>query len=179
MPEVILKGEKRYKKLLKDYEKALNYFFEGKFEEAKKILEKIISSEEEEKELIKKAKVYLKLCEQRLNPPTPELNSVDDYINYGVYLMNREEFDKAEENLLKALKTDKNQKGRVSYLLSNLYALKNDEKNTIKYLKDAIKENEVYKIYASVNPDFSVFFNNKEFKKLVKRETKDEEDKKN
>ncbi len=179
MPEVILKGEKRYKKLLKDYEKALNHFFKEEFKEAKKILEKIISSEEEEKELIKKAKVYLRLCENRLNPPQPELKTAEDYINYAIYLLNREELDAAEENLSKALKLDKNHKGRISYLLANIYALKNDEAKAIKKLKEAIKENIVYKIYASTNPDFSPLYENKEFKELVKKEITEEDEKEN
>ncbi len=178
MPEVILKGEKRYKKLLKDYEKALNYFFKENFAEAKKILEKIISSEEEEKELIKKAKVYLRLCEQRLNPPKPELKNAEDQINYAVYLLNKKEFEEAEKALLKALKLDTNQKGRISYLLSVLYALKNEEEKSIQFLKEAIKIDPIYKIYASTNTDYINLYKNKEFKKLVKRNKDKENDKK-
>jgi len=176
MPDVILKSEERYKKLLENYEKALSYFFKKDYKKAEEILKNIIKSEKDEKELIKKAKVYLRLCEHRINQPKHDLKSIDDFINFAVYQMNRKELDEAEEVLKKAEKKDK-KNPRIYYLLANLYALKEKEEKAISYLKKAIKKDEIYKVYASVNPDFSVFSENEELTELLKDE--DEEKEKN
>ncbi len=175
MPEVILKGEKRYKKILSLYESALNHFFKKEFKKSSEILEKLIKDyKDEEKELIKKAIVYKKLCDNRINPPEVSLKSIDDYIYYSVYTMNRGEFDLSEKTLLEAEKKDK-KNPKIAYLLANLYALKGEKDKAVSYLEKAIKADKLYKIYAMNNSDFIILEEDEKFKKLTAKKDDEKE----
>ena len=174
MPEVILKGEKRYKKILSLYEEALNHFFKKEFEKAEEILDKLIKNyKNEEKELIKKARVYKKLCDNRINPPKVTLKAVEDYIHYAVYTMNRKEYDITEKTLNEAEKKEKNNP-KILYLLASLYALKEEKEKAISFLKKAIEKDNLYKVYATANPDFAVLAGDEEFEQLIKKEEDEE-----
>jgi predicted Zn-dependent protease len=176
MPEVTLKGEKRYKKILSLYEKALNRFFKKEYEKAHEKLEKLINDyKEEEKELIKKALVYKRLCENRINPPKISLKTIEDHIHYAVYTMNRKEYDESEKTLLAIEKKEKDNP-KVNYLLSLLYALKEEKDKAISYLKKSIKKDALYKVYAMTNPDFAVFSEDEEFEKLTAKKEDEQQE---
>ena len=79
---------------LKFYEEALKYFQQQKFQRAKQELEKVIAGPS--KELADRARVHLKIAEQRMKP-TQEHNprGAEDHYQRGVAMMNIGRWDEA------------------------------------------------------------------------------------
>ncbi len=156
-------AEKSYKKLIDDYRKALSYFHKSEFEKAKEILKKISQTETPEKEVKRKAGVYLEIIERMKEKPyTPKTN--DDYLLHAVFLMNAGDYEKAEKYFKKAKIDDE---GKLNYYLSCLYALWGKKDKMIDLLKKAIGSSKIYKEQAKINPDFEDYFEDEDFKKLI------------
>src|ERR1700744_358105 len=88
---------------LKLYDEALSLFHQQKFAKAKSELEKVL--EGPSKELADRARMHLKIAEQRMKP-SHETNpkTVDEHYQSGVAMMNIGRWDDARESLDKARK---------------------------------------------------------------------------
>ena len=88
---------------LKLYEEALRHFQQQKFQRAQQVLERVL--EGPSKELGDRAKVHLRICEQRISRiPAPAARSAEDHYTQGVTLMNLGRWDEAREHLDRARK---------------------------------------------------------------------------
>ena len=88
---------------LKLYEEALKLFQQQKFHRAHEVLERVV--EGPSKELGDRAKVHLRICEQRISRlPAPTAKSAEDHYTQGVTLMNLGRWDEAREHLDRARK---------------------------------------------------------------------------
>src|SRR5690348_3388590 len=88
---------------LKIYDEALSLFHQQKFAKAKQELEKVL--EGPSKELADRARMHLRIAEQRMKPrdrKSTRLNS--SHYQRGVAMMNIGRWDDARESLLKARK---------------------------------------------------------------------------
>jgi len=88
---------------LKVYDEALTLFHQQKFSRAKQELEKVL--EGPSKELADRARMHLKIAEQRMKP-SQEHNphTADEHYQRGVAMMNVGRWDDARESLDKARK---------------------------------------------------------------------------
>ncbi len=163
----IVSAETSYQKLIEEYKKALSCFQKGDFKKAEEILEKIKETETPEKEIKRKACVYLDIIKRKKEKPyTPK--EPEDFLLYGIYLMNIEDYDEAEKFLKEASKKIKTDK--PYYYLSCLYALRGEKDAMIKNLKRAIELNPAIKFQAKINPDFSEYYDDEDFMEVTKNE---------
>jgi len=89
---------------LKVYDEALSLFHQQKFAKSKQELEKVL--EGPSKELADRARMHLKIAEQRMKP-SHEQNpkTADEHYQRGVAMMNIGRWDDARESLDRARKT--------------------------------------------------------------------------
>src|SRR5579859_4564396 len=88
---------------LKIYDEALSLFHQQKFARAKQELEKVL--EGPSKELADRARMHVRIAEQRMKPSAEQNpRTADEHYQRGVAMMNIGRWDDARESLLKARK---------------------------------------------------------------------------
>ncbi len=96
------------KAAIKLYESGVKLLYAQDFERAKAAFEKLIQSNLEDKEIVERARIHLKLCEQKLAAIPPPPRTVEDHYNLAIALMNEGKYEQSIEHLNKALKYNPN-----------------------------------------------------------------------
>ncbi len=169
-----LSEEKELKSINKEYAQAMEVFRKKEFKKAFELFDKIIEKYKDSEsygvqEYIGKSRVYYSVCDSKLNPIKIELTSDEDYLNEGIFNLNKGDFEKAIEYLTK-VKNKKGKKAFVNYLLSIIYNKREDPEKSLDFLKKAIEEDDFYKILAYNESDFENLKENEDFLALVKDE---------
>src|ERR1700738_5423146 len=122
---------------LKIYDEALGLFHQQKFSRAKQELEKVL--EGPSKELSDRARMHIKIAEQRMKPVTEQNpRTADEHYQRGVAMMNVGRWDDARESLDKARKAAP-KADYIHYALAALDCLTGEADSALKNLKVAIE----------------------------------------
>src|SRR5207248_5841704 len=150
---------------MKVYDEALALFHQQKFQRAKQELEKVV--EGPSKELADRARMHIKISEQRMkpsqeqNPRTPE-----EHYQRGVAMMNLGRWDDARESLDKARKlapkTD-----HIVYALAALDCLTGEADAALANLKIAIELRGANRYHARNDEDFAFLQEDPRFTELL------------
>jgi tetratricopeptide (TPR) repeat protein len=106
------------------------------------------------REVAHAARLYAKMCEQRLAKASMALRDPEDYYNYAVTLINRRELEAAEEHLRLAL--SHNPGGdHIYYALALCRGLRGDYQGASAHLRRAIELEPRNRIVARNDPDFA------------------------
>ena len=150
---------------LKHYEEAVTLFQEGKFQRAKQSLERVI--EGPSKELGERARVHLRICEQRISrPPAPVLKSPEDHYTHGVALMNLGRWDDAREHLDRARKAAP-KADHIVYAMAVLDCLTGEADSAMDNLKIAIQLRPENRYHARNDEDFAFLQEDPRFTELL------------
>ena len=150
---------------LKLYEEALTLFQQQKFQRAKQSLEKVI--EGPSKELGDRARVHLRICEQRISrPPAPVLKSAEDHYTHGVALMNLGRWDDAREHLDRARKASP-KADHIVYAMAVLDCLTGEADSAMDNLKIAIQLRPENRYHARNDEDFAFLQEDPRFTELL------------
>ena len=150
---------------LKLYEEALTLFQQQKFQRAKQSLEKVI--EGPSKELGERARVHLRICEQRISrPPVPVLKSAEDHYTQGVALMNLGRWDDAREHLDRAHKAAP-KADHIVYAMAVLDCLTGEADSAMDNLKIAIQLRPENRYHARNDEDFAFLQEDPRFTELL------------
>ena len=150
---------------LKLYEEALKHFQQQKFSRAKEILERVI--EGPSKELSDRARVHLRICEQRISrAPTPAVKSAEDHYTQGVALMNLGRWDEAREHLDRARKAAP-KADHVIYAMAALDCLTGEADSAMQNLKLAIQLRPENRYHARNDVDFAFLQEDPRFTELL------------
>ena len=117
---------------------AVGYLNSRKFAQARSRFEK--ASDGPNTTLRHRAKVYAEICRSRMETSKLRLNSVDDYYNYGIKLMNDRQLDEAEHHLGEALRLAPGA-DHVHYATAVLHAIKGNTAGVHQSLRRAIELN--------------------------------------
>ena len=150
---------------LKLYDEALALFHQQKFAKAKQELEKVI--EGPSKELADRARMHVKIAEQRMKP-SAELNprTADEHYQRGVAMMNIGRWDDARESLIKARKAAP-KADHVHYALAALDCLTGEAESAIANLKVAIELRAENRYHARNDEDFAFLQEDPRFTELL------------
>lgn len=159
----------QYERALKEYEQGSLLFLKKNFEDAGHIFESILKNFSEASEICDRARQYLSICRERLNPKTPRPNSASDHFHLGVYHLNRADSENALKEFGKAAQKDP-KSDMVHYGAASAHALAGDKPRAVASLKEAIRLNEKNRIYAQNDPDFDRIRDEHEFIQLVEPE---------
>jgi tetratricopeptide (TPR) repeat protein len=150
---------------LKLYDEALSLFHQQKFAKAKSELEKVL--EGPSKELVDRARMHLKITEQRMKP-SHESNpkTVDEHYQRGVAMMNIGRWDDARESLDKARKAAP-KADHVHYALAALDCLTGEADSAMKNLKIAIDLRPENRYHARNDEDFAFLQEDPRFTEML------------
>jgi tetratricopeptide (TPR) repeat protein len=150
---------------LKHYEEALTLFQQQKFQRAKQSLERVI--EGPSKELGERARVHLRICEQRISrEPAPVLKSAEDHYTQGVALMNLGRWDDAREHLDRARKAAP-KADHIVYAMAVLDCLTGEADSAMDNLKTAIQLRPENRYHARNDEDFKFLQEDPRFTELL------------
>jgi tetratricopeptide (TPR) repeat protein len=158
-----------YKKALAAYGEAIKEFRKGKYEKAVEMLKDFIVKHAAEKELVDRAKIYIKICEDKAGElkDTVPLKTMDDYFQYGIYQTNAGRFEEAQKLLEKALKMNP-EEGKVHYALADLHCLMGQPDVCLDYLKRAVQIDKFFRVLAQNETDFEPLWEDKKFKLIIR-----------
>jgi len=150
---------------LKQYELAIKHFNQQNYRRARQILEKLLIAPS--RQLAERARVHLKICEQRLSRPAPmHLKTGDDHYYYAVSLINLQRYDEARSHLEKARKLLP-KADYVYYALASLNALTGDTEAALAHLRVAIRLRPQNRYQARNDADFKLLASDPRFCELV------------
>jgi tetratricopeptide (TPR) repeat protein len=150
---------------LKLYDEALAMFHQQKFAKAKAELEKVL--EGPSKELADRARMHLKIAEQRMKP-SHEQNprTADEHYQRGVAMMNIGRWDDARESLDKARKAAP-KADYIHYALAALDCLTGEADSAMKNLKVAIELRPENRYHARNDEDFAFLQEDPRFTEML------------
>jgi len=150
---------------LKLYEEALKHFQEQKFSRAQQVLERVL--EGPSKELGDRAKVHLRICEQRISRlPAPAAKSAEEHYTQGVALMNLGRWDEAREHLDRARKAAP-KADHIVYAMAALDCLTGEADSAMENLKVAIQLRPENRYHARNDEDFAFLQEDPRFTELL------------
>ncbi len=156
--------EAQYLASLKSFEAATRYTQKQNYERAKEIFEKL--AEGPIAEVSERARMHLRLCEQKLQAAAPSAKTAEDYYNYGVAELNARRLESAIERLSKADRLAPNQE-HVRYALAAAYALQSHVNLALENLKAAIALRPENRFQARHDEDFASLAGDPRFKHLL------------
>ena len=150
---------------LKTYEEASLLVHQQKFARAKQELEKVVLGPS--KELADRARVHLRIVEQRMRPSAEHgPRTAEEHYQRGVTLMNMARWDEAREHLQKAKKlapkTD-----YIFYALAALDCLTGEADSAMENLKVAIQLRPENRYHARNDEDFAFLQEDPRFTELL------------
>jgi tetratricopeptide (TPR) repeat protein len=150
---------------LKLYDEALALFHQQKFAKSKQELEKVL--EGPSKELADRARMHLKIAEQRMKP-SHELNpkTAEEHYQRGVAMMNIGRWDDARESLDKARKAAP-KADHIHYALAALDCLTGEADSAMANLKVAIQLKPENRFHARNDEDFAFLQEDPRFTELL------------
>jgi len=168
------RSEKPVAAALKKFEAGAKKLFAGKHAQAAVDFQAILDDPPNDLGLVMRARQYLAATEID-DSAEPALKTAEDMYNHGVVLMNDGDFDAALEIFEKAA-TKAPKDDRISYVRAVALALSGAEDDALEMLAGAIAVNDVNRIYASNDPDFSALSSHPDFRQLTAPPSSEEEE---
>ncbi len=156
-----------YEKTLSSFSQAAKAFRRGDCKKASEYFRVFIEKYPMEKELVDRAKLYMKICENKDKKDAFVLKDFDDYYEMGVYKLNQGAYEEALELFNKALEKDSS-KGKVIYLIGKTHYLMGDKEKFLDNLKSAIQVDKSFQIFAQNDLDIDDIKKDKKFKLITK-----------
>ena len=149
------------------YGKAMRHFNSRHFDRALELFKEII--EGPHPTLRHRARVHAKICRQQKQEGKVQLNTAEEYYNYGIKLMNERSLEEAERYLKQALKLDP-KAGHVHFARAVLGALSGDSERSYESLKRAIELDPRHRYMALNDADLAGVLNDPSIATLLHEE---------
>lgn len=156
-------------KQLAAFEAAMKLFHARKLKEARDQF--VIAEEGPERDVAQRARLHIAMCDRRLQQAAVQLQSAEDYYNYGVALINTRNIAEARKHLETALQMAPGS-DHIHYALALAQALGGDVPAAFENLKRAIELEPRNRIIARQDADFAPLANQPPFDSLVYPEKK-------
>lgn len=160
-------SDAQYAAAVKNYETAIRYMQKQNYDKAKEILEKLITGGPAE--IADRARVHLRLCEQKLQPTAGSFKTAEDYYVGGVSELNARRLERAIEYLTKAVKLEPNRE-ETHYALAAAHSLHGNADAALEHLKASIDLRPQNRFQARQDEDFQSLASDPRFTNLVSPE---------
>jgi len=91
---------------LKQYEAAVRLLYSHEYEKARGAFEKVIAAFGDDKEVVERSKIHIRLCEQKIARKPAAPRTLDEHYNFAIALMNEGKYEESLDHLNKALKSN-------------------------------------------------------------------------
>lgn len=156
-----------YAAAVKNFEAAVKFLQKQNYEKAGEILKKLASSDPAD--IAERARVYLRLCEQKLQQECGGLKTAEDFYVAGVAELNARRAEHAIEYLTKACKLLPGHE-EIEYTLAAAYALQGSVGAALEHLKISIDLRPENRFQARQDEDFHSLASEPRFVALVNAE---------
>ena len=160
---VMNNGDGRLLVAVRQFETAVRYFQKERYGKAKEILKRLADTAPPE--VADRARVHLRLCEQRSATASTPKTAADNYL-FGVAELNAGHPQSAADYLEKARKQEPKRED-VCYALAACYALQGNVEAALEHLKAAVDLRPQNRFQARKDPDFGSLAGNLRFRELV------------
>lgn len=134
------------------YEQAIRTLQQHNFAKAADLLQHMVATFPEERELIERSRVYLTLCERQLKPLTAEPQNTAERLYAATIALNAGKPEDAIRHLERILQEDDNH-DQALYMLAVSHAQRDATSDAIRYLQQAIEANPENRALARMDPD--------------------------
>jgi len=163
-PKLSVAADPRFAQAVENYQSGLKALQERKFERAKALFQKVMSSGS--RELSDRAAVHLNTCNQHLERGNTNFKTPEEHYDYSVSLMNIGDYVTAREHLEKIVK--QHPKADYGwYGLSVLDCLTGHVEDALKRLQEAIRLNPSNRYQARNDTDFANLSDDPRFTELI------------
>jgi Tfp pilus assembly protein PilF len=135
------------------YERGLQALQRRDFAAAADALRTVIDRYPDERELLERARLYLKVCERELEPKEPAPKSVDELVNAATIALNSGDEDAAVPHLSRVL-TENPRHDYAHYMMAVANARRGDAMRAIEHLRNAVSLNPENRSLAKQDPEF-------------------------
>lgn len=156
-------------KQLASFESAMKQFHARRFKEARDLFQAATLGPE--RDIAHRARLHATICEGRLEQAPVNLQTAEDYYNYGIALLNTRKIDDARRHLQQALSLAP-EADHVFYALAAAQALSGDAAGAHEHLKRAIELDAKNRLMARQDGDFASLASHSTFQALLYPEKK-------
>jgi len=142
---------------------AVKVFSAGQFDSARKLFEDAAMGRD--LSVAESARMYLRMCEQRLKQRKVELNNSEDHYNYAIHLINLRNLREAQEHLRSALKGGEN--GHTHYAMALALGLSGEMEPAVQHLRRAIELDPSHRSLARNDTDFQPLLDHAGIREVV------------
>ncbi len=153
-------------KALKELERGVAHLQKQNYNEALERFQAIVDSFPQEKELLDRVQVYIRICKGMIDHKTPQPKKPEDFFYFGVIKANEADYDEAVKFLARALEVNPKDE-KVHYVMASTLALKGERQDALKHLREAVELNATNRIYAKNDPDFEPLRDDENFQNLI------------
>lgn len=151
---------------VKQYEAAVKLLYSREYDKAKLAFEKLITAFPDDKEVVERSRIHLRLCEQKIARKPPAPRTLDEHYDLAIALMNEGKFDESLDHLNKALKSNP-KCDYVLYALAITHCRTGNFERALANLQTAIDLKPENRFLAQRDSDFEVLKQDSRFVSLV------------
>jgi len=151
---------------LKQYEAAVKLLYSHEYEKAKVAFEKVIAAFGDDKEVVERSKIHLRLCEQKIARKPAAPRTPDEHYDLAIALMNEGKYEESLDHLNKALKANP-KCDYVIYALAITHCRTGNFDRALANLQTAIGLKPENRFLAQRDSDFEVLKQDSRFVSLV------------
>lgn len=144
---------RNYEVALQEYAVAIGRLRQADFAGARQLFLDIEAQHREESELVDRARMYARVCAQRLDPGPPTPQTAEGCYARAVMLSNSGRWDEAIDLLSRALRDDPSSV-KALYARACAWALKGQADRAVNDLRGAIMAEPALRFQAANDPDF-------------------------
>jgi tetratricopeptide (TPR) repeat protein len=155
-----------HEKALKEFERGVGHLQRRNYTEALERFQAVLEGYPQEKELLDRAQVYMRICKEMGDRKAPQPKTTDEVFYFGVIKANDADYDEAVKLFERALQESPKDE-KIHYLMASTLALKGDRREALSHLTQAIELNATNRIYARNDPDFEPLRDDETFQDLI------------
>jgi len=145
------------------YERGLQALQRRDFAASADALRTVIERYPDERELLERARLYLKVCERELEPKEPTPKTADEWVYAATVALNAGDETTAHRHLQRALAEDARH-DHAHYMMAVVSSRRNDPPAALDHLRQAVSLNPENRSLARQDPDLDVLRDEPAFK---------------
>jgi Tfp pilus assembly protein PilF len=148
------------------YERGLQALQRRDFATSAELLRNVIERYPDERELLERARLYLKVCERELEPKEPTPKTPDEWVYAGTVALNAGDEATARRHLQRAL-TDDPRHDHAHYMMATISARRGEAAAAIEHLRQAVSLNPDNRSLARQDPELETLREQADFRAMT------------